>query len=191
MPRINWTIPACQLDRFDMWQKVVAEGIGGLGFALSEVVKTSTSGHDLSITLSFDHDDSPEDIYPVMDNVGKTMAELIPAFIGKITVFAKLETSREYHRRKHVVNEQVFRTLVDLALPTLAHNALSNEGIRNVLDLIQKTEAELLKIKNFGKRSLNAVKTALGETGLHLGMQIDPEELKRLQDGFEESLDDK
>ena len=44
-----------------------------------------------------------------------------------------------------------------------------------------KTEAELLKTKNFGKKSLDEIKTVLGAMGLSLGMHLDPEELERLR----------
>ena len=48
-----------------------------------------------------------------------------------------------------------------------------------------KTEAELLKTKNFGKKSLNEIKTILGAMGLSLGMRLDPEELERLRVQYE------
>jgi len=46
---------------------------------------------------------------------------------------------------------------------------------------VQKTEAELLKTKNFGKKSLNEIKTILGEMGLSLGLRLDPQELEHLR----------
>ena len=48
-----------------------------------------------------------------------------------------------------------------------------------------KTEAELLKTRNFGKKSLHEIKTILGEMGLSLGMHLDPEELERLRAQYE------
>jgi DNA-directed RNA polymerase subunit alpha len=54
---------------------------------------------------------------------------------------------------------------------------------------VQKTEAELLKTKNFGKKSLNEIKTILGEMGLALGMRLDPEELERLRSQYEKAYE--
>jgi len=54
---------------------------------------------------------------------------------------------------------------------------------------LQKTEAELLKTKNFGKKSLNEIKTILAEMGLSLGMRLDPEELERLRAQYERSYE--
>ena len=58
-------------------------------------------------------------------------------------------------------------------------------NIRTIADLVPKTEAELLKTKNFGKKSLNEIKTMLGAMGLSLGMRLDPEELARLRAQYE------
>ena len=54
---------------------------------------------------------------------------------------------------------------------------------------MQKTEPELLKTKNFGKKSLNEIKTILGEMGLSLGMRLDAEELDRLRSQFERTYE--
>ena len=61
-------------------------------------------------------------------------------------------------------------------------------NIRTIADLVQRTESELLKTKNFGKKSLNEIKTILGEMGLALGMRLDPEELERLRTHYERTL---
>ena len=54
---------------------------------------------------------------------------------------------------------------------------------------MQKTESELLKTKNFGKKSLNEITTILGEMGLSLGMRLDPEELERLRAYHERTIE--
>src|SRR5438093_1345176 len=70
-----------------------------------------------------------------------------------------------------------------------ASNCLKTANIRTIADLVQKTEAELLKTKNFGKKSLNEIKTILGEMGLSLGMKLDPEELERLRSQYERAYE--
>ena len=54
-----------------------------------------------------------------------------------------------------------------------AQNCLRNAEIKSISDLVQKTEAEMLKTKNFGRKSLNEIKEVLTEMGLALGMALD------------------
>jgi DNA-directed RNA polymerase subunit alpha len=87
------------------------------------------------------------------------------------------------------LNDNLFRNVDELELSVRASNCLKTANIRTIADLVQKTEAELLKTKNFGKKSLNEIKTILGEMGLSLGMRIDPEELERLRSQFERAYE--
>src|SRR5262249_39885550 len=73
------------------------------------------------------------------------------------------------------------RNVAELELSVRASNCLKTANIRTIADLVPKTEAELLKTKNFGKKSLDEIKRVLGEMGLSLGMHLDPEELERLR----------
>jgi DNA-directed RNA polymerase subunit alpha len=79
------------------------------------------------------------------------------------------------------LNENLFRSVDELELSVRAYNCLKTANIRTIADLVQKSEAELLKTKNFGKKSLNEIKTILTEMGLSLGMRLDPAELERLR----------
>jgi len=87
------------------------------------------------------------------------------------------------------VNEHLFRNVDELELSVRASNCLKTANIRTIADLVQKTESELLKTKNFGKKSLNEIKTILGEMGLSLGMKLDPEELERLRSQYERAYE--
>jgi DNA-directed RNA polymerase subunit alpha len=87
------------------------------------------------------------------------------------------------------LNENLFRNVDELELSVRASNCLKTANIRTIADLVQKTESELLKTKNFGKKSLNEIKTILGEMGLHLGMRLDPEELERLRSQYERTYE--
>jgi DNA-directed RNA polymerase subunit alpha len=82
-------------------------------------------------------------------------------------------------------NENLFRNVEELELSVRASNCFKAAHIRTIADLVPKTEAELLKTKNFGKKSLNEIKTILGAMGLSLGMRLDPEELERLRAQYE------
>lgn len=86
-------------------------------------------------------------------------------------------------------NENLFRSVDELELSVRAYNCLKTANIRTIADLVQRSEAELLKTKNFGKKSLNEIKTILTEMGLALGMQLDPEELERLRAQYESSVE--
>jgi DNA-directed RNA polymerase subunit alpha len=82
-------------------------------------------------------------------------------------------------------NDNLFRNVEELELSGCASNCFKAANIRTIADLVPKTEAELLKTRNFGKKSLNEIKTMLGAMGLSLGMRLDPEELERLRAQYE------
>jgi DNA-directed RNA polymerase subunit alpha len=87
------------------------------------------------------------------------------------------------------LNEHLFRNVDELELSVRASNCLKTANIRTIADLVQKTESELLKTKNFGKKSLNEIKTILGEMGLSLGLRLEPEELERLRAQYERAFE--
>jgi DNA-directed RNA polymerase subunit alpha len=96
---------------------------------------------------------------------------------------------RDEFRPRVELNENLFRNVDELELSVRASNCLKTANIRSIADLVQKTEGELLKTKNFGKKSLNEIKTILGEMGLSLGMRLDPEEVERLRSQYERSYE--
>lgn len=71
------------------------------------------------------------------------------------------------------LNENLFRSVDELELSVRSANCLKNAEIRYIGDLVQKTEAEMLKTKNFGRKSLNEIRDILTEMGLGLGMKLD------------------
>ena len=70
------------------------------------------------------------------------------------------------------LNENLFRPVSELELSVRSANCLKNAEITLIGELVQKTEAEMLKTKNFGRKSLNEIKTILSEMGLSLGMKL-------------------
>jgi len=74
---------------------------------------------------------------------------------------------------KDNLNEQLLRHVEDLELSVRSANCLKNAGINLIGELVQKTEAEMLKTKNFGRKSLNEIKEILAEQGLGFGMKLD------------------
>jgi DNA-directed RNA polymerase subunit alpha len=71
------------------------------------------------------------------------------------------------------LNESLDKSVEELELSVRSYNCLKNANIRTIRDLVQKTEAEMLKTKNFGRKSLNEIKEILHSMGLTLGMRLD------------------
>ena len=74
--------------------------------------------------------------------------------------------------------EQLSHSVEELELSVRSYNCLKNADIKLIGDLVTKTEAEMLKTKNFGRKSLNEIKDLLAEMGLSLGMNVEFDKLK-------------
>ena len=83
------------------------------------------------------------------------------------------EAQEEEVRAEPAFNENLFRSVDELELSVRSANCLKNADIRHIGELVQRTEQEMLKTKNFGRKSLNEIKEILSEMGLSLGMKID------------------
>jgi DNA-directed RNA polymerase subunit alpha len=98
----------------------------------------------------------------------------------QLTIFVNFDETEEEEVRsvedsaiKPSLNENLFKTVDSLELSVRAANCLENANIKYIGELVTKTEAEMLKTKNFGRKSLNEIKDILAEMGLSLGMKID------------------
>ena len=69
-------------------------------------------------------------------------------------------------------NEYLFSRVEELELSVRSANCLQNAGIEYIYQLVQKTETDMLKTKNFGRKSLNEIKEILGDRSLSLGMKL-------------------
>jgi DNA-directed RNA polymerase subunit alpha len=86
-------------------------------------------------------------------------------------------------------NKNLLRKVDELELSVRSANCLKNDNIVYIGDLVQKTEAEMLRTPNFGRKSLNEIKEVLAQMGLHLGMEITnwpPENIEDLAKRLEE-----
>jgi DNA-directed RNA polymerase subunit alpha len=70
-------------------------------------------------------------------------------------------------------NENLDRSVDELELSVRSYNCLKNADIRTIRELVQKSEPDMLRTKNFGRKSLNEIKEILNSMGLHLGMKFD------------------
>ena len=88
-------------------------------------------------------------------------------------------------------NPLLLKKVDELELSVRSANCLKNDNIVYIGDLIQKTEAEMLRTPNFGRKSLNEIKEVLSGMGLHLGMEVEewpPEDIEDLAKKFEDAF---
>lgn len=109
----------------------------------------------------------------------------------QLTIFINFDEEAEPYEEaeseedRDKINENLYRLVDELELSVRSANCLKNAGIKLIGELVSKTEAEMLKTQNFGRKSLNEIKDILGDMGLTLGMKLegfpDPEVLRRLR----------
>jgi len=108
----------------------------------------------------------------------------------QLTIFINFEEPTEaiqpHHEEPIPLNPNLFKSVDELELSVRSANCLQNANIRLIGELVQRTESEMLKTKNFGRKSLNEIKEVLNSMGLELGMQVDsfPDrgEIERMRD---------
>ncbi len=155
--RVNFWVEKARVGRSTDYDKLIMEittdGSITPERAISEAAGILVEHFDLFIL-------EEDAIYPMEDRAGLTSQQ------GSSTI-----------------NENLLKSIDELELSVRAHNCLKNANIQTIADLVQKTEQEMLKTKNFGRKSLNEIKEILRSMGLELGMKIDTETLKALQAG--------
>jgi DNA-directed RNA polymerase subunit alpha len=94
----------------------------------------------------------------------------------QLQLFINFEEPREVRKEEQQddfpFNRNLLRKVDELELSVRSANCLKNDNIIYIGDLVQKTEAEMLRTPNFGRKSLNEIKEVLAGMGLHLGMEI-------------------
>ncbi len=111
----------------------------------------------------------------------------------QLQLFINFEEPRAERREETAeempFNKNLLRKVDELELSVRSANCLKNDNIVYIGDLVQKTEAEMLRTPNFGRKSLNEIKEVLSTMGLHLGMEIPnwpPENIEELAKKLEE-----
>jgi DNA-directed RNA polymerase subunit alpha len=96
-----------------------------------------------------------------------------------LNIFINLEDAGDFQQEGSAeagarpLNENLDKSVEELELSVRSYNCLKNANIRTIRELVQKTEGEMLKTKNFGRKSLNEIKEILTGMGLSLGMRLD------------------
>ncbi|GIX16842.1 MAG: DNA-directed RNA polymerase subunit alpha [Rhodothalassiaceae bacterium] len=105
----------------------------------------------------------------------------------QLQIFINFEEPRRLEERREEealpFNPNLLRRVDELELSVRSANCLKNENIVYIGDLVQKTEAEMLRTPNFGRKSLNEIKEVLAQMGLKLGMEVPgwpPENIEEL-----------
>ncbi len=88
--------------------------------------------------------------------------------------------------QKEELNENLLKTVDELELNVRASNCLAAHNIKYIWELVQKTDAELLSTKNFGKQSLKEIKESLKQLGLSLGTKFTESQIKRIKEAIKE-----
>jgi DNA-directed RNA polymerase subunit alpha len=102
-------------------------------------------------------------------------AKLLKDHMAIFVNFEEVSEGGEFieSRSLQLRNENLNRSVEELELSVRSYNCLKNANIQTIGELIQKSENEMLKTKNFGRKSLNEIKEILATMGLSLGMRID------------------
>jgi DNA-directed RNA polymerase subunit alpha len=115
-------------------------------------------------------------------NPEEAIAHAAKILKDQLSIFITFEEEEEEDEEKEAaaehpdaekLNENLFRSVDELELSVRSANCLKHANIKLIGDLVQKTEAEILATKNFGRKSLNEIKEILSEMGLSLGMKLD------------------
>jgi len=137
----------------------------------------------LSLDLETDGTVSPEDAVALAARILQDQLQLFINFEEPTTI--QFEEKAE----EPAFNKNLLRKVEELELSVRSANCLKNDNIIYIGDLVQKTEAEMLRTPNFGRKSLNEIKEVLATMGLHLGMEIPdwpPENIEDLAKRLEE-----
>jgi DNA-directed RNA polymerase subunit alpha len=150
----------------------------------------------LTLTIETDGTVSPEDALGYAARILQDQLQLFvhfeegavrapqPAMMGG-TAAIPAETQADTNQ----LNRYLLKKVDELELSVRSANCLKNDNIIYIGDLVQKTEAEMLRTPNFGRKSLNEIKEVLASMGLHLGMDVPgwpPENIEDLAKRFEE-----
>jgi DNA-directed RNA polymerase subunit alpha len=137
----------------------------------------------LTLTVETDGSVSPED----------AVAYAARIIQDQLSIFVNFDEPQKEEVREEVAelafNPALLKKVDELELSVRSANCLKNDNIVYIGDLIQKTEAEMLRTPNFGRKSLNEIKEVLAGMGLHLGMEVPawpPENIEDLAKRYED-----
>jgi DNA-directed RNA polymerase subunit alpha len=155
--KVNYTVTNARVGQITDYDKLTLEVWTDGSLSPEEAVAHAAKilKNQLSIFITFEEEEEPEAVTPGGEE----------------------EVER--------LNENLFRSVDELELSVRSANCLKHANIKLIGDLVQKTEAEILATKNFGRKSLNEIKEILNEMGLSLGMKLEDWPPKKTEEGME------
>lgn len=158
-----------------------------VNFTVSNARVGQVTDYDkLVLEILTDGSVKPDDALAYAAKIIKEQAQLFINFDEAL----EPEETEETEGTKPPINENLYRRVDELELSVRSANCLKNANIRLIGELVEKSEAEMLKTQNFGRKSLNEIKDILSEMGLTLGLSLDgfpdPEYLKMIEKSEEE-----
>ncbi len=133
-------------------------------------VGQKTDYDKLTMEVWTDGSVKPED---AVAYAGKILKEQMAIFINFDEELEPEPEKKSGEPQKPKFNDNLYRSVEELELSVRSANCLKNANIIKIYQLVSKTEGEMLKTKNFGRKSLNEIKEVLNEMGLSLGMKLD------------------
>jgi len=147
-------------------------------------VGSETEYDKLSLTIETNGSITPE---LALGLSAKIIQEQLQVFVN----FQDVEESKEVEEEKLPFDVNLLKRVDDLELSVRSHNCLKNDNIRYIGDLVVKTEAEMLRTPNFGRKSLNEIKELLSSMNLRFGMDVvgwPPENIEELIKRYDDHL---
>jgi len=150
----------------------------------------------LSLTIETDGTVMPEDAVAYAARILQDQLQLFVHFEEALAApapaaAAAVGAGAEGEGNANVINRYLLKKVDELELSVRSANCLKNDNIIYIGDLVQKTEAEMLRTPNFGRKSLNEIKEVLASMGLRLGMDIPgwpPENIEEMAKKLEQEL---
>jgi len=157
---------------------IFSEGYIAVDSFFSPVVRTNYRVTNARVKNSFDYDKLTIDLETdgsVSPRDAIAYAAMILREHTKFFINFSIDEKDDYDTvdSNEEVNWNLYKTIDELDLSVRSHNCLKNANIRYIGELVKRTEADMLKTKNFGRKSLNEIKILLVNLGLHFGMDLD------------------
>ena len=154
--------------------------------SFSPIEKITFHVEDIRVGQSTDYDSlvmelwtnggiTPED---AVAHAAKIVKDHMQIFINFDEEPEPVQPQVDEKKQKMLAN--MAKCVEELELSVRSYNCLKNANIQTIAELVQKTDGEMLKTRNFGRKSLNEIKEILEDMGLHLGMKVDEEDLKQI-----------
>lgn len=138
-------------------------------------VQQHTDYDRLILEVTTDGTVSPDDAVSYAAKVLRDHLNLFISMQDQAAELAALEEEQQAASATSALEEKLDKSIEELELSVRSFNCLEAAGIKTIRDLVQKTESEMLKYRNFGRKSLTEIKNILKDMNLRFGMEIDKE----------------